>query len=210
METKGNVTPAQNALDSLRRVAEDLARDRDALGLKGALAWGWHAVGLLAYLRLQPGRQTFDPWVQDYLHEGEPTLQVERDARWEERERLSLLELLDLLSAPELPSLKPEFYQGWQDRTSRCQGLRRQVSQIIGACTDAEQRGRLLHLLAAYHRLIRLPAGVSMDVDRVREAAPALFDLAEMLIDPAWQEARALREATERCRSALREGGRKV
>lgn len=181
MDTAGVVTPVRNALDSLGRVAEDLTR-RDALGLKGALAWGWHAVGLLAYLRLQPGREAFDVWVQDYLHEGEPTLNVERDARWEERERLSLLEVLDLLSAPDLPSLKPEFYQGWQDRTSRCQSLRRQVSQIVGRSIGEDQRDRLLLLLAAYHRLIRLPAGVSLEVAPVREAFPALLDLAEMLV----------------------------
>ncbi len=204
MDTAGVVTPVQNALDSLRRAAEGLAQGGDVLGLKGALAWGWHAVGLLAYLRLQPGRETFDAWVQDYLHEGEPTLNVERDARWEERERLSLLEVLDLLSAPDLPSLKPEFYQGWQDRTSRCQSLRRQVSQVVGRSIGADQRDRLLLLLAAYHRLIRLPAGVSLEVAPVREAFPALLDLAEMLVGRAGPETEGLAEAVGKCREALK------
>jgi hypothetical protein len=199
------VTPVQNALDSLRRVAEDLAR-RDALGLKGALAWGWHAVGLLACMRLQPGRAAFDAWVQDYLHEGEPALNVDRDARWEERERLSFLELLDLLSEPGLPSLKPEFYQGWQDRTSRCHGLRRQVASVVGWSIGARHRDRLLLLLAAYHRLIRLPARVLMDVAPVRGAFEALLDLAEMLVDRAGPEAGALAEAVGRCREALASG----
>ncbi|MBI2951921.1 hypothetical protein HYY27_07500 [bacterium] len=204
METGGIVTPAQNAIDSLRRVAEELGRGRGALALKGALAWGWHAAGLLAYLRLQPGRVAFDAWVQDYLHEGEPTLQVERDARWEERERLSLLEMLDLLSAPDLPSLKPEFYQGWQDRTSRCQGLRRQVGRLVGGeGIGAEQRDRLLLLLGAYHRLTRLPAGVSLETSPIWGAFPALLDLMEMLMDRAGPEAGALAEAGGRCREAL-------
>jgi hypothetical protein len=204
VETAGIVTPAQNAMDSLRRVAEELGRGRDVLALKGALAWGWHAAGLLAYLRLQPGRGAFDAWVQDYLHEGEPTLQVERDARWEERERLSFLELLDLLSAPDLPSLKPEFYQGWQDRTSRCQGLRRQVAQIVGQGIGAGQRDRLLLLLAAYHRLIRLPAGVSLETSPIWGAFPALLDLMEALLDRSGPEAGALAEALGRCREALK------
>ena len=204
METAGVVTPVQNAIDSLRRIAEELERGRNALALKGALAWGWHAAGLLAYLRLQPGREAFDAWMQDYLHEGEPALQVERDARWEERERLSLLELLDLLSAPDLPSLKPEFYQGWQDRTSRCQGLRRQVAQVVGQGIGAEQRDRLLLLLAAYHRLIRLPAGVSLETSPIWGAFPALLDLMEMLLDRSGPEAGALAEAVGRCREALR------
>jgi hypothetical protein len=47
--------------------------------------------------------------VQNYLHEGSPELDIERDARWEERERLSFLELLDILSGEEMSSLKPNL-----------------------------------------------------------------------------------------------------
>jgi len=115
------ITPSKNALDSLNQVANLLAKpiDQDTLAWKGPVSWTWHAVGLLAYSRLQPARQTFDAWIQDFLQEGSLDLDIERDARWEERDRLSFLELLDLLSEVSLPSLKPEFYQGWQDRTSK-------------------------------------------------------------------------------------------
>ena len=208
MDVGGTVTPLQNAADSLRRVACDLeAGSGSILNLKGALAWGWHAVGLLTYLKLQPKRDIFDAWVQDYLHEGEPLLDVERDARWEERERLSFLEILDLLSRVDLPILKPEFYQGWQDRTSRCQGLRRQVSQVVGGGIGAEQRDRLLLLLAAYHRLVRLPAGIFVDAGPVQDAFPALLDLAEMLLDRSAPEGQETAEALGRCRMALKAGG---
>jgi hypothetical protein len=196
------VTPLGNALDSLERMAGDLGGE-GPLRLKGALAWGWHAVGLLAYVRLQPQRDLFDAWVQDYLHQGEPALQVERDARWEERERLSFLELLDLLSAEALSILKPEFYQGWQDRTSRCQGLRRQMAQVVGGSVDEGQRSQLLVLLAAYHRLIRLPAGVELDEAQIRRAFPALLDLAALLVDRGAPEAAGLLGVLERCRRAL-------
>jgi len=108
------------------------------------------------------------------------------------------------LSAPDLPSLKPEFYQGWQDRTSRCQGLRRQVGRLVGGeGIGAEQRDRLLLLLAAYHRLIRLPAGVSLETSPIWGAFPALLDLMEMLVDRAGPEAGALAEAVGRCREAM-------
>ena len=207
MDASGTVTPLQNAADSLRRVARDLeAGSEDILNLKGALAWGWHAVGLLVYLRLQPKRDVFDAWVQDYLHEGEPMLDVERDARWEERERLSFLEILDLLSQVDLPILKPEFYQGWQDRTSRCRGLRRQVNALVGDGIQAEQRGRLLLLLAAYHRLIRLPVGISVEAEPVRDAFPALLDLVEMLLDRSASGGEEAAEALQRCRMALKAG----
>lgn len=196
-------TPMRNALDSLDRVAGDL-EEAESLGLKGALAWGWHAIGLLAYLRLQPQRQLFDAWLQDYLDEGTPELDVERDARWEERERLSFLELIDLLSAESLPILKPEFYQGWQDRTSRCHGLRRQMAQVVGGSIGEDQRRRLLALLAAYHRLIRLPAGVELETTAIRAAYPALLELAELLLDRRVAEAEAAQVKLDRCRAALR------
>jgi hypothetical protein len=199
------VTPLQNACDSLERIARGLekARADDPLALKGALCWGWHAIGLLAYLRLQPQRRLFDAWLQDYLHPGEPQLDIERDARWEERERLSFLELLDLLSEEQLPILKPEFYQGWQDRTSRCHGLRRQMADIVGGSVGAEQRQRLLTLLAAYHRLIRLPAGVELDAEATLRGFSALLDLASLLLDGADPDAVAARAALDRCRTAL-------
>jgi len=202
------VTPLKNALDSLDRVARNLeaADVENPMLLKGALGWGWHAVGLLAYLRLQPRRQLFDAWLQDYLHEGEPPLQVDRDARWEERERLSFLELVDLLSEEHLPILKSEFYQGWQDRTSRCHGLRRQMAQIVGGSIGEDQRQQLLLLLAAYHRLIRRPADVELDPAAVRRAFPALVDLADLLVDNTAPEAEGVQMTLERCRAALERG----
>ena len=197
------ITPIQNALDSLRRVAQELpaVKTGDALALKAALAWGWHAVGLLAYLRLQPGRDTFDSWVQDYLGEGEPALNVERDARWDERQRLSFFELLDMLSAVGLPILKPEFYQGWTDRTSRCHELRRKAAGLVGGSINATQRDQLLVLVAAYHRLIRLPTGVVLDVEAAQQAMPALFDLARLLVDRNWPTAKEVTEIIEKCQS---------
>jgi hypothetical protein len=202
------ITPLGNAVDSLERAAGDLeaADVAEPRTLKGALGWGWHAVGLLAYLRLSPRRALFDAWLQDFLHEGEPELEIERDARWEERERLSFLELIDLLSQEDLPILKPEFYQGWQDRAVRCRTLRRQMAGIVGSAIQGEQRDPLLLLLAAYHRLIRLPAGVALDGQAILTAYPALLDLAELLLDQSAPEAGAARAQINRCRKALARG----
>ena len=202
--TTTQITPAQNALDSLERIARDLEVEAEnALHWKGSLAWGWHAVGLLAYLRLQPQSASFDTWIQDYLHTGEPDLDVERDAHWEEKQRLSFLELLDLLSEIELPILKPGFYQGWQDRTSRCRELRREITQLMGGSIAAHQRDQLLLLLAAYHRLIRLPAGATLETDPIKTAFPAVLDLLELLVDPATPESERLLDILDQCRTVL-------
>jgi hypothetical protein len=206
------IASAANALDSVERLALELelektrleeGRPESALALKGLLAWGWHAVALLVYMRLQPQRKAFDAWIWDYLGEGEPALDVIRDSHWEERQRLSLLELLDILSEEELPLLKPEFYQGWQDRTERCKTLRRQAAAITGYSIGADQRDELVVLLAAYHRLLRFPVPVELDVDPVLEALPQLLDLVEALVVPSGPRGDQLTSALGRCRKAL-------
>ncbi len=206
------ITSAANALDSLERLALELELEKTRLeegraesspALKGLVVWGWHTVALLAYMRLQPQRQDFDAWIWDYLDEGEPALDITRDSNWEERQRLSLLELLDILSEVDLPLLKPEFYQGWQDRTERCKTLRRQAAAITGYSIGADQRASLLILLAAYHRLLRFPVPVELEVVPVREALPQLLDLVEALVVPSGPRGDQLTSALARCRQAL-------
>ena len=162
---------------------------------------------LLVYHRLHPARDTFDQWFWTYLEAGEPALEIDRDAHWDERRRLSLLEILDMLSGPELSILEPEFYQGWQDRTTRCQTLRRRVAEVIGASLGEEERQNLLLLLAAYHRLLRLPAPVELDGDALLVAFPSLFDLVEMLISSEHEHSADLLAATEAARNSLAAGG---
>ena len=199
------VDTVDNAFDSLGRVARGLQeREDDPLGAaKEALAWGWQAVGLLAYRRLQPLQSRLDDRLREYLHPGEPELDVDRDAWWAERERLSHLELLDLLSEEELSLLEPAFFRGWVDPEVRCRRVRREVVAVLGRGVDEEWRGSLLVLLAAYHRLIRLPAAVRLDPEEVFRVFSALLDLVELLIEPDSEGMGEIREATTRCRRAL-------
>jgi len=200
------ISTVDNALDSLKKIPQETANAQDPLALKGALYWGWHAVVLLLYHRLRPARDTFDQWFWAYLEAGEPALEIDRDAHWDERRRLSLLEILDMLSGPELSILEPEFYQGWQDRTTRCQTLRRRVSEVIGASLGEETRQDLLLLLAAYHRLLRLPSPVKLDGDALLRALPSLFDLVEMLINSEHEHSPDLLAATAAARRSLTVG----
>ncbi len=196
------ISTVDNALDSLGRIPAELGRGTGPLDLKGTLYWAWQSVALLAHHRLRPARETFDHWFWDFLDAGEPAFDVERDARWEEKKRLSLLEMLDILSSEELPILKPEFFQGWQDRTTRCRTLRKQVTAVIGSSIEQAQRDRLMMLLAAYHRLLRIPSPVEVESDPLRGALPALFDLIEALIDRDHDHSVPLLEAVEACRQA--------
>ena len=200
------ISTVDNALDSLKRIPGELAAAEGTLAVKSPLIWGWHAAALLAHHRLRPARDVFDQWFWVYLEGGESALEVDRDSRWEERQRLSLFELIDVLSDVELPILKPEFYHGWQDRTTRCQTLRRRVADVIGTSLGEEQRNDLLILLAGYHRLLRLPAPVDLDESVLWGAMPVLFDLIEMLINPEHDHSAALLEAVGAARRALPSG----
>lgn len=206
MQSENLLTSADSAIDSLERLSLELENGAidSPLALKAVLAWGWHAIALLAYMRMQPRRDEFDAWLWDYLDEGSPELDVDRDAHWEERQRLSLLEILDIFSAVDLPLLKPEFYQGWTDRTVRCQTLRRQIVEIVGTGLDAEQRRGLLILLAAYHRLVRFPAAVEIELSSVVAEIPRLLDFIEALIDRALPRGAETLDLLARCRDAAR------
>ena len=61
----------------------------------------------------------------------------------------------------------------------------------------------LLVLLAAYHRLIRFPVAVDLDVAPVLEALPRLVDLLEMLEPGADPERKTFHTTLARCRSAV-------
>ncbi len=198
------ISTIENTLDSLGRITSGTSRTTEGvLRLKGALYWGWHAVALLTYHRLRPARETFDPWFWDFLEAGEPAIDVDRDAWWDEKKRLSLLEMLDILSEEDLPILKPEFFQGWQDRTTRCRTLRARVNEVVGRGIGTEQREKLLLLLAAYHRLLRLPSSVDTEAGPLEKALPALFDLIEILIDPDHDHSAPLLKALSSCRSVF-------
>jgi hypothetical protein len=176
-------SPIDNALDSLSRLEKCLgeAKRHEASALKVSLAWAWHVVEILAFLKMQRERESFDPWMQEYLVEGEPSLRIDRDAFWEVTRHLSLIELLDILSERDLSILKPDFYQGWQDRTSRCHELRDHLKNIVGNCLGEEPRNELLLLLAIHNRLIHVYADVVFEPRSAWEAFPALLDLIEML-----------------------------
>ncbi len=197
------ISTVDNALDSLGRVPAELGRGTGPLDLKGVLYWAWQAVALLAHHRLRPARETFDHWFWDFLDAGEPAFDIDRDARWDEKKRLSLIEMLDILSSEELPILKPEFFQGWQDRTTRCRTLRKHVTAVIGSSVGQDQRDQLVLLLAAYHRLLRLPSAVELQAGPLREALPALFDLIDGLIDRDHDHSAPLIKAVAACRQSL-------
>ena len=204
MPAQVTLTPLENALDSIRLMGKG-ARSRSVSGTKEVLTWGWHAVGVLASVRLRARKDMFDPWVQQYFEEGDPDVNIGRDVHWDVRTGLSCLEILDLMSDPDLPLLKPDFYQGWQDRNSRSRVLRGQVKYILGSSLKAEQREALLFLLAAYYRLVRLPTHVTIVTADVDEKMGYLCDLLDMFVPEDSGEWGLIRDAVAKTREHLME-----
>ncbi len=207
MSERMTLSPMRNALDSLSRLEKCLKENREqqTVALKAVLAWAWHVIEILAFLKMQRERDSFDPWMQGYLVEGESSLRVDRDAFWEDTRHLSLIELLDILSERDLPILKPDFYQGWQDRTSRCHELRDLLKKIVGQSLGEEQRNELLYLLAIHNRLIHVHADVVFEPGRAWDALPKLLDLIEMLAAGEENDvSRDLMELIEKCRNHLK------
>ena len=84
----------------------------------------------------------------------------------------------------------------------RCRTLRRQAGQAVGSSIAEGERTELLYLLAAYHRLLRLPAAVDLDPEAVARALPRLVDLLETLARAA-AEPEPLVRAVGAIRTAL-------
>ncbi len=60
----------------------------------------------------------------------------------------------------------------------------------------------MLLLLAGYHRLLRLPAGVTLELEPLRGALPALLDLLDLLAGRAETAAVDWREPLDQARAA--------
>ncbi len=197
--------PLSNAADSLNRAAAGIEAltGGDQFAIKPVLQWTWHALGLVVYSRLREIKDSFDAWFADYFETGEATLSVERDAHWSERNVLGYVELIDLLSEPGLSILRPDFFQGWQDRTSRCRSLREQIQEHLGASIQEKARDDILLTLAAYHRLIRLPFGTQLDVHTQLSAYPKLLDLIEQCLAGGEKDSQPVLSALNGCRSKL-------
>jgi hypothetical protein len=199
------INPTANVLDSFGRIAWELeAADREnPISLKGPVAWGFHAVSLLFYIRLEPNKGSFDQWVQDYFHGWTADIDVRNDSRLEHREHLGLLEIIDLLSEVEAESLRVEFYQGWTDKVARCRELRAKVHGLLNAVVRESERMDLLFLLALHNRLTHMPAQTVVETQTAFLKFESLLNLLEKLVDPEWDKAEGMQHTLERCKTSL-------
>lgn len=204
MERRHPLHPIENAFDSLSHLVAAFERPAAHSLLKPALVWGCHAFHLLAIQRLRSNRTGLPGWLQERLHCGDPELRVARDSAWLRCEIPTLLELVDLLSAPPLPCVAPELHRGWEDRQSSCLRLREQAQAALGTSLQAIQRDHLLLLLAARNRLLLLPCELSFTGAEIWNAYPLLLDLLSRLAPDGWSAALAL--SIERIRLALPAG----
>ncbi len=148
------------------RAAEDLlglvgrfglARDEDPLAQTTALEFCFRAAFLLAFERLRAVREEYPATQQTLMADPDPAIVGVRDALTDVSDFISGRDLIDLLSATELPCIAPRLHRGWQDRTRSCQEARRVSLGAIGFALDAEERERLLDGLGICQRVLRVP-----------------------------------------------------
>ncbi|HEX9636304.1 MAG TPA: hypothetical protein VGB99_02125 [Acidobacteriota bacterium] len=196
-----SLTVLENAFDSLARMAASVDEAPNRLAIKPLLIWSWHAFGFFVCDRLRTKPELLPLWIQDRLSCGHPALIVERDARWGPGELLSPIQMIDLLSAPDLPCVAPGMHSGWELPADACRQLRERIGRIHPLHLDAGQQQDLLLLLALHRRLIELPAPFRYDNSEAYRALPTLLFCLDALAPAGWSAGVSI--STERVRAAL-------
>ncbi|NUN52630.1 MAG: hypothetical protein HUU06_07575, partial [Planctomycetaceae bacterium] len=109
-------------LEEARRLWEEAlaARKREDLGsLLSALDLGLRAVEVLATHRLRPVAAKFPATIGMRLESPDPAVLPDRDA-CHAPPVLTFAEVVDLLSADDLPCASPALHSGWEDRRFSC------------------------------------------------------------------------------------------
>jgi len=196
------VSPLENLLDSLSRMNRSLEDQQkgDALAIKEALIWGWQSVSLIFNLRIFPHRDHFDQWFRDFFQDCSEEINPRKDIHFDGRSQIGLLQVLDLLSEPDLASLNLEFYHGWRDKATRCRELRSKVFNIVSGSIEENARERLTYLLALHYRFTNASSPVAFNLSMTKNRFPAILDLLEIMWDQSWPGTEKAMSEIGRCR----------
>lgn len=148
----------------------------DLVALCQCLDLGLRAAEILVFQRLLPVRDRFPATIGMQLEVPAAAVDVVRDAAAEAR-ALQFTEILDLLSADDLPCVSPRLHRGWEDRSSACGRSRRTAREATGVALTAAERDQLLLLAACRNRIFRHPPPLQLEPRRVLAAFPALARL---------------------------------
>ncbi len=170
---------AESLLGALER--SGTGRGQDPVALTAGLELALRAFHLLTLGRLYQVKDQFPATNQSLMSVPEPAIDPPLDALAHPADFLAQIDLLDLLSAEDLPCVAPGLHRGWQDRTRSCQHARRITAGAVGFSIDAEEREELLGALALANRVHCIPPPVTLEAETVRQAHRPVLRLIERL-----------------------------
>lgn len=159
-----------------------MARSTAVIDRVYALSMGLRAAQLLAFQLLSGVRDQFPATVQALMSRPQPVLDVHRDAQASPDDTLSLVNILDLLSAEQLLCISPEMHRGWQDKKQSCREARQISREAAGFSLDSLDRAGLLAAVALRNRLLRMPPPAIVDPETVRSTLESVFGLVMRLV----------------------------
>lgn len=165
------------AEDAFDRAAESLVSLCECLDL------GTRAVEILAIDRLQSVKGEFPGTISLQLETPTPAVDAYRDAVTVPK-ALQLTEILDLLSADDLPCVGPRLHRGWEDRRFSCLRSRATARRATGVTLGKDSRDKLLLLSAYRNRILRSPPPIRIVLPEILGAFGELRALVERLRRP--------------------------
>ncbi len=173
------VSTAGGLLNALER--SGAARSNKPLEQAAGLALAVRALQVLCLHRLQPVREKFPATNRALMQVPDPQIEPERDALALPADFLGTIDIIDLLSEPELACVAPHLHRGWQDRRRSCDQARGLAAEAFGFSITGDERESLLAALAICNRVFCIPPPVTLEVAGVAAAYEPVLALIERI-----------------------------
>lgn len=152
--------------------------------LSEAVDLGVRVVEIMTVRRLQPFRDAFPATIASLLESPTPHVDPKRDFLHPAKS-LRFIDVLDMLSATDLPCISPDLHHGWEDRVASCRRSRVRTKRATQISVDETQRDALMLIGAYRNRIFLLPPPVQIVTNEVLDAFPILVELVERLFASA-------------------------
>jgi len=168
----------QGAQEAFRKAGESIACLSEAVDL------GVRVVEIMTARCLEPVRDEFPATIASLLEPPPPEVDPKRDFLHLPKS-LRFIDVLDMLSAADLPCISPPLHHGWEDKVASCRRSRTRTRSVAGFSVDEQQRNALMLIGAYRNRIFLLPPPVRIVPEDVVNAFPALRKLVERLFASA-------------------------
>lgn len=153
----------------------------DIVALCELLDLGLHAAEILAIQKLIAVKDRFPATIALQLDTPDAEVEVQRDAISLPK-ALQFGDMVDLLSAAELPCVGPRLHRGWEDRRFSCRRSRDTAQEAVGFSLNAVEQEKLLLLAAYRNRIFRYSPPVRIEPEPILDAFGVLRTVIDRLL----------------------------